>query len=128
MSRTEKKKILVVDDGLLTTEIAKAILEKHDFSVIIAEDRETALSLAQHENPDLILLDAVLPTIDGFTVCRSLKESKRFRDTPILMLTARGFSSDIEKGKAAGADEYIIKPFAGKALVAKIKRHLGMSN
>ncbi|RDE11322.1 MAG: two-component system response regulator [Candidatus Thorarchaeota archaeon] len=126
MNSSEKKKILVVDDEHLTTELAKVILEKHNFSVIIAEDGETALSLAQRENPDLILLDAVLPTMDGFTVCKKLRENKGFKNVPILMLTAKGSSNDIEKGRAAGADEYIIKPFSGKALVATIRRHLGM--
>ncbi len=128
MNSTEKKKILVVDDEHLTTELAKVILEKNGFMVVIAGDGETALSLAQHENPDLILLDAILPSIDGFAVCKRLKESRKFKDTPILMLTARGFSSDIEEGKAAGADEYIVKPFSGKALVATIRRHLGMDD
>ena len=126
MNSTEKKKILIVDDEHLTTELAKVILEKNGFSVIIAEDGETALSLAQQENPDLILLDAILPTMDGFSVCKKLKESKKLRNAPILMLTAKGSSSDIERGRAAGADEYIIKPFSGKALVATIRRHLGI--
>jgi DNA-binding response OmpR family regulator len=126
MNSTEKKKILIVDDEHLTTELAKVILEKNGFSVIIAEDGETALSLAQQENPDLILLDAILPMMDGFTVCKKLKESKKLRNAPILMLTAKGSSSDIERGRAAGADEYIIKPFSGKALVATIIRHLGI--
>lgn len=121
------KKILVVDDEELTTELAKTFLEKHGFHVIIAADGEKGLEMAEVENPDLILLDVMLPTMDGFAVCKLLKENEKFTDTPILMFTARGLSSDIEKGETVGADEYIVKPFSGKALVATIRKHLGMN-
>jgi len=128
MSSTNKMKILVVDDEALTTELAKTFLEKHGFSVVIAGDGEAAISLAHSESPDLILLDVMLPVMDGFTVCRKLKESEEFRNTPILMFTAKGLSSDMEEGEAVGADEYIVKPFSGKALVATIRKHLHMSD
>ncbi|MHA1138215.1 MAG: response regulator transcription factor [Candidatus Thorarchaeota archaeon] len=121
------KKILVVDDENLTTELAKTFLEKHGFEVIIAADGDVGLNMAKAENPDLILLDVMLPTMDGFAVCKKLKENEKFKNTPILMFTARGFSSDIEKGETVGADEYIVKPFSGKALVATIRKHLGMN-
>ena len=121
------KKILVVDDEELTTELAKTFLEKHGFQVIIAADGDVGLTMALAENPDLILLDVMLPTMDGFAVCKLLKENEKFKDTPILMFTARGLSSDIERGETVGADEYIVKPFSGKALVATIRKHLGMN-
>jgi len=121
------KKILVVDDEELTTELAKTFLEKHGFQVIIAADGDVGLKMAEAENPDLILLDVMLPTMDGFSVCKILKENEKFKDTPILMFTARGLSSDIERGEIVGADEYIVKPFSGKALVATIRKHLGMN-
>jgi len=121
------KKILVVDDEELTTELAKTFLEKHGFEVIIATDGEEGLKMAEDENPDLILLDVMLPTIDGFAVCKLLKDNEDFANTPILMFTARGLSSDIEKGANVGADEYIVKPFSGKALVATIRKHLKMN-
>ncbi len=124
---SNSKKILVVDDEELTTELAKTFLEKHGFNVIIAFDGEEGLRKAQAEKPDLILLDVMLPTMDGFAVCKKLKESDDFKNTPILMFTAKGLSSDIEKGQAVGADEYIIKPFSGKALVATIRKHLGLT-
>jgi DNA-binding response OmpR family regulator len=126
MKKPVKHKILVVDDEALTTELAKTFLEKHDFAVITAADGETAISLAQSENPDLILLDVMLPVMDGFTACKKLKSSAQFKKTPILMFTAKGLSSDIETGEAVGADEYIVKPFSGKALVATIRRHLNL--
>lgn len=120
------KKILVVDDEELTTQLAKTFLEKYGFKVIIASDGEAGLEMAEAENPDLILLDVMLPSMDGFSVCKKLKENDNFKNTPILMFTAKGLSSDIEEGKAVGADEYIVKPFSGKALVATIRKHLGM--
>ncbi len=125
---SNNKKILVVDDEELTTELAKTFLEKHGFEVIIAYDGEEGLRLAETDNPDLILLDVMLPSMDGFAVCKKLKGNEKFKDTPILMFTAKGLSSDIEKGEAVGADEYIVKPFSGKALVATIRKHLGMDD
>ena len=65
--------------------------------------------------------------MDGFEVCKQLRSHDSFKKTPILMFTARGFSSDVEQGQAAGADEYIVKPFSGKALVATIRKHLGIT-
>ncbi|MFW9788985.1 MAG: response regulator transcription factor [Candidatus Thorarchaeota archaeon] len=124
---SNSKKILVVDDEQMTTELAKTFLEKHGFEVVVASDGEEALELANQEVPDLVLLDVMLPTIDGFEVCKRLKENATFKDTPILLFTAKGLSSDVERGEEAGADEYIIKPFSGKALVATIRKHLGMS-
>ena len=125
---SNNKKILVVDDEELTTELAKTFLEKHGFEVIIAHDGEEGLRQAEAENPDLILLDVMLPSMDGFAVCKNLKDNEKFKDTPILMFTAKGLSSDIEKGEAVGADEYIVKPFSGKALVATIRKHLGLDD
>ena len=121
------KKILVVDDEQMTTELAKTFLEKHGFEVVVAGDGERAIELACEQIPDLVLLDVMLPTIDGFEVCKRLKGIEAFKDTPILMFTAKGLSSDVERGEAAGADEYIVKPFSGKALVATIRKHLGIS-
>jgi len=121
------KLILVVDDEELTTQLAQTFLEKYGFRVIIASDGEAGLELAYAENPDLILLDVMLPSMDGFAVCKKLKENENFKNTPILMFTAKGLSSDIAEGKAVGADEYIVKPFSGKALVATIRKHLGIN-
>jgi DNA-binding response OmpR family regulator len=128
MKKTAKRKILVVDDEVLTTELARTFLEKYDFEVITTFDGEKAISLAYSENPDLILLDVILPKLDGFTVCKKLKSSAEFKQIPILMFTAKGLSSDIETGQSVGADEYIIKPFSGKALVAIIRKHLNLND
>ncbi|MGY5875246.1 MAG: response regulator [Candidatus Thorarchaeota archaeon] len=124
---SEPKTILVVDDEVVTTDLAKTFLERHGFNVVLAHDGEQALEVADKEEPDLILLDVMLPKKDGFEVCRTLKSQAKFKNIPILMFTAKGLSRDVEMGQEAGADEYIIKPFSGKALVATIRKHLGMS-
>ena len=122
----DAKKILVVDDEEVTTELAKTFLERHGFIVICAYNGIEALDLARAEKPDLILLDVMLPDIDGYEVCKDLKSEESFKTTPILMFTAKGLNRDVERGREVGADEYIIKPFSGKALVATIRRHLGL--
>ena len=124
---TISKTILVVDDEVVTTELAKAFLESHGFNVVIAHDGEDAIDLALTEKPDLVLLDVILPKIDGFEVCKILKSKESMQGIPILLFTAKGLSKDIEMGEEVGADEYIIKPFAGRALVATIKKHLKMT-
>ncbi|MGY5865402.1 MAG: response regulator [Candidatus Thorarchaeota archaeon] len=124
---SDKQKILVVDDDEMTTELAKTFLEKHGFAVVIAKDGDEAIQLAHAEVPNLILLDVMLPTVDGFEVCKQLRSHDSFKTTPILMFTARSFSSDVEQGQAAGADEYIVKPFSGRDLVATIRKHLGIT-
>jgi DNA-binding response OmpR family regulator len=122
------KKILVVDDEEVTTELAKTFLERHGFGVICAFNGKEALDLARAETPDLILLDVMLPDIDGYEVCRILKAEALFKSIPILMFTAKGLNRDVERGHEVGADEYIIKPFSGKALVATIRKHLGIED
>lgn len=122
----KKYRILVVDDEQITTELAKKFLERHGFDVICAFDGQAALDLAHSEYPDLILLDVMLPKMDGFEVCKTLKEESEFQKVPILMFTAKGLSRDIQRGEEVGADEYIVKPFSGKALVATIRKHLGI--
>ncbi len=127
MSSIKAKKILVVDDEEVTVELARTFLERHGFTVVCAYDGEEALRVAFEERPDLVLLDVVLPRLDGFEVCSRLKADEHFKHVPILMFTARGFDRDMQKGKESGADEYIVKPFSGKALVATIRKHLGLA-
>lgn len=123
---TSRKKILVVDDERITTQLVHAFLEPHDFEVVFAYDGVEALEVARAEKPDLILLDIVLPRKDGFDVCEELRNDPDFKDVRILMFTAKGLSQDIERGRQVGADEYIIKPFSGKNLLAIIKKQLGL--
>ncbi len=126
MVPTKTKKILVIDDEEITTHLAKELLEKQGFSVVCAYDGEEGLRVAHLESPDLILLDILIPKIDGFEVCRRLKSEEQFKHVPILMFTGKNLSKDMEKGQEVGVDEYIVKPLSGKALIAVIRKHLKM--
>ncbi len=128
MDGNATKKILVVDDEEVTVELAKKFLEGHGFEVVTAKNGEEAIEKAIDEHPDLILLDVVLPGLDGFEVCSRIKADKRFEGVPVLMFTARGFDQDIRRGREVGADDYIVKPLSGSALIATIQKHLGLAS
>ncbi len=115
------KKILIVDDEKNIVDILKFNLKKEGFSTLEAYDGEQALELALNEKPDLILLDVMLPKMDGFTVCRKLRQSIA---TPILMLTAKEEEVDKVLGLELGADDYITKPFSQRELMARIKANI----
>ncbi len=116
-----EKTILVVDDEAPIVDILKINLKKNGYKVLEAYDGESAYRIAIEENPDLILLDVMLPKMDGFTVCRKLRERI---DTPIVMITARGEEEDKVLGLAIGADDYITKPFSIKELIARVQANL----
>lgn len=115
------KKILIVDDEKNIVDILRFNLKKEGFETVEAYDGEQALSVALSEKPDLILLDIMLPKMDGFMVCRKLRESI---STPILMLTAKEEEVDKVLGLELGADDYITKPFSPRELMARIKANL----
>ena len=112
------KRILVVDDEPNIVELLRLYLEKEGFAVVAARDGEEALALHARHDPDLVVLDLMLPKRDGFEVCRELR---RRGDTPILMLTARSDDVDAIVGLELGADDYVTKPFNPRALVARVK-------
>ncbi|NPV87441.1 MAG: response regulator transcription factor [Anaerolineae bacterium] len=113
--------ILVVDDEPRVAKLARDYLEKNGFRVLTASDGHTALAMARRERPDLIVLDLLLPGMDGREVCRILR---RESDVPILMLTALSEESDQVAGLELGADDYITKPFSPRALVARVRAAL----
>ena len=113
-----KKKILIVDDDANIAELISLYLTKECFQCEIAEDGETALEKHQSFQPDLILLDIMLPGIDGYDV---LREIRKQYTTPVIMLSAKGETFDKVLGLELGADDYIIKPFDSKELVARVK-------
>jgi two-component system, OmpR family, response regulator VicR len=115
------KKILIVDDEKNISDILKFNLKKEGYDTIEAFDGEEAINLALSQNPDLILLDIMLPKMDGFTVCRKLRQSI---STPILMLTAKEEEVDKVLGLELGADDYITKPFSPRELIARVKANL----
>ena len=115
------EKILVVEDEEDILELIRYNLHKASYRVVEAETGEDALEQVRAERPDLVLLDLMLPGIDGLEVCKSLKNNPRTRHLPIVMLTARGEESDIVIGLELGADDYITKPFSPKVLIARVK-------
>jgi two-component system alkaline phosphatase synthesis response regulator PhoP len=119
-----KNKILVVDDEADLVETLRFPLEMEGFDVLVSYNGEDALNKARKENPDLILLDLMLPKLDGYKVCRLLKFDERYKHIPILMLTAKTQQKDRLLGQETGADEYITKPFEIDELMKKIKAYL----
>ena len=116
-----KNHILVVDDEKAILELIQVNLEQSGFQVTTVKTGETALKKARSIEPDLIVLDLMLPGIDGLDVCRILKSDKETEDISVIMLTAKGSEEDIVKGLELGADDYLTKPFSPKVLVARIK-------
>jgi len=112
------KKILVVDDEPTLVATLKYNLERDGFQVVTADDGESALNLARSHRPDLVLLDLMLPGLDGFQVCRILR---REMQAPILMLTAKGDEIDKVVGLELGADDYVTKPFSMRELLARVR-------
>jgi two-component system response regulator VicR len=115
-------KILVVDDEQPIADILKFNLEKEGYQVICAFDGGAAVDLALKENPDLILLDLMLPVKDGMDVCREVRQ--HLHTTPIIMLTAKDTEIDKVLGLELGADDYVTKPFSTRELLARVKAHL----
>ena len=113
-----RRKILVVEDDRKTVELIRLYLDKDGYRVIAAYSGDKAVDLARSERPDLIVLDLMLPEIDGLEVCRILR---RESDVPIVMLTARTTEQDKLSGLDLGADDYITKPFSPRELLARVR-------
>jgi len=119
------KKILVVDDEHDIVETLKFVIEAKGFECLCAYDGEQGLMLAKQEMPDLIILDVMMPKINGFKISRLLKYDNKYKDIPILMVTARSQDEDKLIGEETGADEYITKPFEIDDVMQKIDKYLG---
>ena len=115
---TERQRILVADDDPLIQRLVRTHLDRAGFRVLSAADGEEALDVAATEQPDLIVLDLMLPKLDGFEVCRRIRE---FSLVPVVMLTARGEQVDKLRGFEVGADDYLTKPFAPPELLARVR-------
>jgi two-component system phosphate regulon response regulator PhoB len=116
-----KEKILVVDDEEDILELLKFNLSREGYQLLCATTGEQALKLSQSEIPDLILLDLMLPGIDGLEVAKLLKMNSKTKDVPVVMLTAKGEEADIVTGLELGADDYITKPFSPRIVLARVK-------
>lgn len=119
-----QKKILVVDDEVAMTKVVEIRLRAAGYDVVLAHDGQEGLEKAKAENPDLMILDLMLPKMDGFKVCGLLKSDARYKKIPIIIYTARVQDSDQQLGKEVGADAYITKPFDPQVLLGKVKELL----
>jgi two-component system alkaline phosphatase synthesis response regulator PhoP len=123
-----KGKILVVDDEIYIVHILDFSLGMEGYEVITALDGEQALEKAQAQRPDLIVLDIMMPKLDGYETCKALKADPATRGIPVILLSAKGRNMDQKIGFEVGADDYITKPFSPRKLVERINAILGQSN
>ena len=119
-----KENILIVDDEEDVLELVRYNLDKNGYNTEIATTGEEALAKARAKLPDLVILDLMLPGIDGLGVCKKLKSDTKTQNIPIIMLTAKGEEIDIVTGLELGADDYVTKPFSPKVLVARVRKIL----
>src|SRR5215831_19978376 len=116
--------VLVVDDSPTVRKIVQLTLQRERIHVVTAGDGLSALAAVADEQPDLILLDIMLPRMDGYNICQVVRRNTAFRDMPIIMLSGKDGLFDKMRGKLAGSTEYITKPFDSAELVATVKRYL----
>ena len=116
--------VLVVDDSPTVRKIVQLTLQRERIHVVTAGDGLSALAAVADEQPDLILLDIMLPRMDGYNICQVVRRNTAFRDMPIIMLSGKDGLFDKMRGKLAGSTEYITKPFDSAELVQAVKRHL----
>lgn len=124
MSDEQKKKILIVDDEAFIAETVKFALEHAGYECLVAADGIEAVKMTREHNPDLILLDIMLPKLNGFKVCRLLKFDEKFKHIAIIMMTARTQEKDRALGMETGADDYMTKPFEMETMLELVRRHL----
>lgn len=120
-----QKKILLVDDSSTMILMERMALSGGGYQLLAARDGEEAVRTARDHQPDLILLDVVMPKMDGFEVCRRLRSEGATRDIPIIMVSTRGEEGNIEKGFDSGCTDYVLKPLNGMELLTKVKSLLG---
>jgi two-component system phosphate regulon response regulator PhoB len=116
-----RPRVLIIEDERALTDVLSYNLQREGYEVVVAHDGQEGLRKAQMQSPDLILLDLMLPTMDGLEVCRELRAGDRTRNVPILMLTAKAEETDQLVGFSMGADDYVTKPFSVKVLLQRIK-------
>lgn len=119
------KTLLIADDEIAVRRLVRMTLEDDDYYILEAGDGETALEMVREHQPELVLLDVMMPKRTGIEVCRELKQDDATSDTRVVMLTARAQEADEDEGRAAGADGYFRKPFSPIALLEKVDEMLG---
>lgn len=119
--------VLIVDDDPDVRRLVEMKLELEGLLTITASNGEEALAALENESVDLVVLDLMMPVMDGLEACRRLRADQRFTDLPVLMLTARAHYTDVEKGFEAGATDYVVKPFSPRELLARVRSILDRS-
>jgi DNA-binding response OmpR family regulator len=120
-----RKKILLVDDADTILMMEQMILKKAGYDLITAKDGQEAVEKAVTERPDLILMDIIMPRMNGFDACKQLRSQETTKAIPIVMVTTRGEEKNVETGYASGCDDYITKPLNGLEVLTKVKNYLG---
>ncbi|MCH8126778.1 response regulator [candidate division KSB1 bacterium] len=121
-----KKRILVVDDNPQLVDLLRIRLEYSGFEVLTAFDGKEGLDKARNDNPDLIILDVMLPKMNGYKVCRLLKFDQKYKHIPIVMLSSRAKESDAAIGIQTGANEYVFKPYDQKKLIEIVNKYVNV--
>ena len=119
------ERILVAEDDPVTARYLESLLVDKGYDVLVAADGERALELALRFRPHLIISDLVMPYRDGYSVLRAIRRDEKFHDLPVLLLSMRDREEDIVRGLEEGADDYVIKPFNARELLARIRKILG---
>jgi two-component system, OmpR family, alkaline phosphatase synthesis response regulator PhoP len=127
VSRMSKGKVLVVDDEIYIVHILDFSLGMEGYDVVTALDGEQALEKIKSDKPDLIVLDIMMPKLDGYEVCKTIKSDPATKQIPVILLSAKGRNVDQKMGFDVGADDYITKPFSPRKLVERINQLLGQS-
>ena len=117
----DRKRILVVDDEIYIVHILEFTLTMEGYEVLTAADGEEALRRLEQDRPDLVVLDIMMPKVDGYEVLRRIRADEEFRQLPVILLSAKGRPIDRETGLEIGADDYIVKPFSPRRLLEKIQ-------
>lgn len=120
-------RIMVVDDEVGALTLIGIMLERGGFEVLKAGDAYAALDLLSTETPDMIILDVMMPGMDGIELCRQIRTASRTQNTPVLILSARGDAEAVQQGMAAGADDYLSKPILHHDLISKVRELLKMN-
>jgi DNA-binding response OmpR family regulator len=120
-----RKKILLVDDAKTSLMMEQMILSRGAYEFITAKDGQEAVEMAAAEHPDLILMDIVMPKLDGLQACKQIREQDETSEIPIIMVTTRGEAANVEKGFENGCSDYVSKPINANELLSKVKKHLG---
>ncbi|MDH4163450.1 MAG: response regulator [Nitrospirota bacterium] len=122
---TMQKKILIADDNENIRDALTYLLEDEGYELFLAKDGKDTIRMVREHHPDVLFLDIMMPEINGYDVCKTIKEDPALKQTHIIILTAKGQVAEQERGKEAGADEYIVKPFSPMDILSKIKTILG---